>query len=270
MPLKTIVVHVDASEATLARLALALALAERHGALLRGVHARGSIEFLSVYGEAAIGLIEAQDRWASEQAARSQELFHRTVANASIPTEWRQSSGDTVEVTARHARNGDLLIAGQNPEAPALIDRLLLAAGRPILVVPLSGGKPQFARVLVAWDGGREAARAVNDALPLLERAEQVTVLAVREPESDLGAHGETPCADICHHLARHGVKAKAAEARAEPGDAGNVLLTQAEDLGSDLIVMGAYGHSRLREIVLGGVTRMVLRHMPVPVLLSH
>jgi nucleotide-binding universal stress UspA family protein len=137
-------------------------------------------------------------------------------------------------------------------------------------VVPYIGGSDIIGRrALVAWNASREAARALNDAIPLLEDAENVTVLSVN-PKRGIRGEGDLPAADIALHLARHGMKAEASYVVAEDIGVGDALLSRAADLGSDLIVMGGYGHSRLREIVLGGATRTVLRHMTVPVLLSH
>jgi nucleotide-binding universal stress UspA family protein len=123
--------------------------------------------------------------------------------------------------------------------------------------------------VLVAWNGSREATRAVNDALPILERAEKVTVLAVN-PRKGGGDHGDIPSADIALHLARHGVKAEASQTVSNELEVGDTILSRLADFGSDLVVMGAYGHSRMRELLMGGVTRELLQHMTVPVLLSH
>lgn len=121
-------------------------------------------------------------------------------------------------------------------------------------------------RVLVAWDGRREAARAVHDALPLLQRAANVSVLAVNPP-----AHNDAiPCADICQHLARHGVRTEAVSHQTANDNVGTSILSYATDLDADLVVMGAYGHSRLSEMMLGGVTRTMLSQMTVPVLMSH
>ena len=145
---------------------------------------------------------------------------------------------------------------------------MVLAAGRPALVIPYIGaGETLGERVLVAWDGGREAARAVNDALPLLERAASVGVLVINPSR---GGHGEQPGADIALHLARHGISVDAEHLEARDISTGNALLSRLADQNIDVLVMGAYGHSRLREMVLGGVTRQVFQSMTVPVLMSH
>jgi nucleotide-binding universal stress UspA family protein len=124
-------------------------------------------------------------------------------------------------------------------------------------------------RVLVAWDGGREAARAVNDALPILERATAVKALLINPSDASNG-HRREPGADIALHLARHGVKVTAARTVARDISVADAILAEISDYGADLLVMGAYGHSRAREFMLGGVTRQMLTTMPVPVLMSH
>jgi nucleotide-binding universal stress UspA family protein len=175
-------------------------------------------------------------------------------------------------VVALHARYADLTVIAQSapPNIPngeaGLAHDLVLQAGRPVLVIPFAGAqRPVGERVVIAWNGSREAARAVGDAMPILERAASVDVLSV-QPEGI----GDLPGADITHHLARHGIKATAKRSVANLIEAGDVLLNFVADTGADLIVMGAYGHSRMREIVLGGVTREVLDHLTVPALLSH
>jgi len=167
------------------------------------------------------------------------------------------------------------VIGQKNPEWPSGVGQefernVPLAAGRPVLVVPYAfEHRPLGHRVLVAWNASREAARAVSDALPLLKRAGHVHVVAF-QPERSGTAHGEEPGADVGLYLTRHGVKVTASSYENSTVDIGNQLLSRAFDLSADLIVMGAWGHSRLREFVLGGVTRTLLETMTVPVLMSH
>jgi nucleotide-binding universal stress UspA family protein len=149
-------------------------------------------------------------------------------------------------------------------------EQVALASGRPVLIVPYAGHFDNVGRrVLIAWNATREAARAVSDAMPLLTSAELVTVLTI-DPREGPHGHGELPGADIALHLARHGVKAQIERTVSAGMPVGEVLLSRVADLGADLIVMGAYGHSRAREVLLGGATRSVLRSMTVPVLMSH
>jgi nucleotide-binding universal stress UspA family protein len=146
----------------------------------------------------------------------------------------------------------------------------LLYCGGPVMIVPYMGPAATFGeRVIVAWDASREAARAVNDALPLLKRAKQVGVVSVN-PRPWPFAHGEEPGADIGLHLARHGVKVEVQRVEGRDIDTANAILSHVADRSADLLVMGGYGHSRLRELVLGGVTRTILTEMIVPVLMSH
>lgn len=185
-------------------------------------------------------------------------------------------SGSVADVALEHAHAVDLIVASQAEPKWAgtahldIADRLAIGSGRPVLVIP-NAGEPRsiLGRVLVAWNGRREAARAVFDALPLLRRAREVKVVWVNpQRESDVAA--DVPAADICTALARHGVRCEATEAVRPHANVGETLLLQAQSQGADLLVMGCYGHSRLREFVLGGASEHVLRHMTLPVLMSH
>jgi nucleotide-binding universal stress UspA family protein len=203
--------------------------------------------------------------------------FNDRLQRESIPGEWRLVEGRAATAVGLHARYSDLAILGQqDPEDKRItgwtgvLEHALLSSGRPILVVPHAGRFTGIGRrVLIGWDAGREAARAVHDALPLLQDAEAVTVLAIDPRRRNDGQDG-LPAADISHHLARHGLPVTAQETTSNGLTPADILLNYAADLGSDLIVIGGYGHSRLREIVLGGVTRALLQHATVPVLVSH
>jgi nucleotide-binding universal stress UspA family protein len=183
---------------------------------------------------------------------------------------------EIADAALTNARYADLAILGQHdPDDAAsgpryLPEEVVLGGGRPVLIVPYIGPTATFGeRVSIAWDASREAARAVNDALPLLRRARQVGVVSVN-PRPWPFAHGEEPGADIGLHLARHGVKVEVQRIEGQGIDTANAILSHLADQSADLLVMGAYGHSRLREFVLGGVTRTILREMTVPVLMSH
>jgi nucleotide-binding universal stress UspA family protein len=154
--------------------------------------------------------------------------------------------------------------------AEELVTSVMLACGRPVLVVPYIGAAPTMGEnVLVAWNGGREASRAIGDALPLLERAKRVTAIMVSaNGDDDVGEH--LAKARLFAWLHAHGVDADVVRDEAPDIPTGQWLLSRAADLGSDLVVMGAYGHARMRELVLGGVTRTMLQAMTIPVLMSH
>jgi len=276
MTYKTILVHVDNGKYCPARLDMAIHLARRFDAHLVGLHALTAVR-LPAYAiaEAGATLLEAQRTVAQEQADRAESLFMKAIAGAGLAsTEWRVSSDDAVDALTLHARYADVVVLGQPRERDSsgvesdFPERVILAAGRPVLMVPYAGkfegvGK----RVLVAWNTGREATRAVTDSIPLLREADQVHVVAFN-PEGT--AHGAVPGADIGLYLARHGVPVEVSYHRADDIDVGNQLLSRVADLGIDLIVMGGYGHSRLRELIMGGATRTILESMTAPVLLSH
>jgi nucleotide-binding universal stress UspA family protein len=215
---------------------------------------------------------EAEER---DAAGKMEKRFQERVATEQLSNEWRTVEGDTATIIGLHARYADLAVVGQEePDAltpqRGLPEGVVLDIGRPVLIVPYIGAQSTIGEnILVAWNTSREATRAITDALPILERAKNVTVMAFN-PEVGSDKHGDIPSADIALWLARHGVKAEAKQAYASDIDTGNALLSSAADLGSDLLVMGAYGHSRLRELVLGGATRQILGAMTVPVLMSH
>lgn len=174
------------------------------------------------------------------------------------------------------ARYSDLVVIGQtnNDEpSPSVLpdfpEYIIMNSGRPVLIIPYTGDFTSVAkRPLISWDASRESTRAVTDAIPLLKRAELVQV-AIFNPKSTPDAHGEQPGADIALYLARHGIKVEVSVHKTST-DIGNAVLSLAHDLDSDLLVMGGYGHSRFREMIMGGVTRTILKSMTIPVLMSH
>lgn len=279
MTIKDILVQVDGGKTAPARYAAAIGLAQAHGAHLTGLCLAVEPPVPStILGMVPPEAMASQRDVVREQAEAAIAQFRLAVEKAGLPGEGRivqVLDFDAVEVFVTHARHCDLAILGQQDPADFLPLRpdfpadVLMSCGRPGIVVPFSGTPPTLGqRVLVAWDGGREAARAVNDAMPLLERAHSVAVLSVN-PEGT-GNGDREPGADIALHLARHGVKVAAARTVARETSVGDVILAEIADSGIDLLVMGAYGHSRLREWALGGVTRHILAHMTVPVLMSH
>lgn len=278
MAFKDILVYVDDSKACPARLEVAVNMAAAHGARLTGLHVRPDPQLPQfVVAEYGGEIATLQAKYNDEAAARAKALFDEAVASGAVATEWRDITGDLIDLVPLHARYADLTVVGQtDPEdgdvlaEGQLVDHLVLEAGRPVLVVPYVGRYPVVGnKVLVAWNSSREATRAINDALPLLAHAKQVNVLAIN-PKNGRKGHGDVPGADICLHLARHGVNAVCESIQAQDLDVGAMLLSRAADDEVDMLVMGAYGRSRLRELVLGGATLHVLRQMTVPVLLSH
>jgi nucleotide-binding universal stress UspA family protein len=276
MGLKDVLVHVDNDPNCASRLDVAVYLASEHGAHLTGLHV---MEWPQLPGYVAVELpgtfLEDQRRQLQELARQAEERFHERARRRGIKGEWRIEQGEVVAAMKLHARYADLAIVGQGidlGDAPhdftLLPEELALGVVRPLLVVPRYGTFPTVGeRVLVAWNGSREATRAVHDALPLLQRAKHVTVLSI-DPQPN--AEVRVPGADIALYLARHGVKAETTSTVGRDISVGDLLLSSAADLSVDLIVMGAYGHSRIREVILGGATRHILQQMTAPVLLSH
>ncbi len=285
MSLKDILVHLDASKRSDIRLARAADLAARHGAHLTALYIIELPTPALFYGDpsgfADVRLIDEMmakmRETAMVDARRVEQSFAERMRRDGIEGEWRLVEGVAAETVSLHARYADLAIIGQHDPAESVISsaaqiaaNTLLSSGRPMLVIPYAGKVATLGEtVLVGWKSSREAARAVNDALPLLERARSVTILAIN-PEQGIGGDGDVPAADIALHLARHGVKASAAHTVSTEIAEGDALLNYADDIGADLIIAGGYGHSRMREFVFGGATRTLLTTMTVPVLLSH
>lgn len=277
MALKDILVYVGNSKQCEHRIDAALALAGRHGAHVVGLYAL-SLPEIPPYVRAQISeeALRKTAEAALAAAERMERVFNDKCRLAGIQGEWRRETATPYNALTLHGRYADVAVVGQrdidSDEDPGddLPDKLILSLGRPVLVVPKVGQYPMMGeRVLVAWDASRLATRAVNDALPLLVEAKHVVVLAVN-PHGGEEGHGEIPSADICLHLARHGVHAEAQHIYAHDLTVGEMIAARAVDEGIDLIVSGAYGHARWREVVLGGVTRYLLTHMTVPVFLSH
>ncbi len=282
--LKDILVHLDASERSGTRLRLAADLARRHAAHLSGLYVvdlvlpAGFAAGMGGYGDgAALGaLLDQMRNDALADAATVEARFRETLRREGLQGEWRLTEGIAPELVALHARYADIAVLGQEdpegtePNAGAIIERTLFSSGRPALIIPFAGDFPTLGRtVLIGWNASRESARAVNDALPLIAQAQSATVLSIN-PRVGIDAHGAVPGADIARHLARHGLKVTAAQTVSDEVPDGDVLLNYAADNGSDLLVIGGYGHSRVREFVMGGVTRTLLQRMTVPVMMSH
>lgn len=278
MGYKTILVHCDAGKTSAVRIGVALDLAARFGAHVIGAYVHRRFE-APIFGDGSLAvdaLYQNYDRSAKadEQAAEAQ--FKSGSAGKGTTMEWRTADGYADEALARLAHGADLVVLGQrdreasNPGSPPdLPERLALASARPLLVVPYIGvsGVPG-GKILLCWNGRREAARAATGALPLLEKADSVSVLTIGPANED--DERADAVDEFMGWLTRHGVKATPVRDSAGDSDIGDIILSRAADSSIDLIVMGLYGHSRMREMVMGGVSRTVLASMTVPVLMAH
>jgi len=278
MALKDIIVPIDTTDAGKSRVEAAIAIASAHDAHVSGVAVLYR-PYIPPHAEVEISaeILEMRQKALRESAEEAGAMFQARMDQAGCSSEWRIVEGDPIDVLSEQARYGDLLIVSQNPSAGDLLpgghempDRVILSAGRPVLVVPyIYKEGPIGKHPLVAWDAGRMAARAVHDAMPILKKADNVTIM-VANPEAGADGHGDLPGADLATHLARHGVNATADHTVSPDMAIGELLLSRVADDSADMLVLGAYGHARWRELVLGGVTAHILEHMTVPVLMSH
>ncbi|HEY6008163.1 MAG TPA: universal stress protein [Geobacteraceae bacterium] len=266
MALKDMLVLLDNSPHCLPRLELAIGLARRHAARLTGLYVTSH------------GFYEPQQGDAESKAARLEAEFRGMTDRGGITAtwlgvDWKVIGVAVAEIVILHAHYADLVIIGQTDHGSQdrsiptdTPERVVQGAGRPVLIVPYAGMHANVGtRIMVAWKSGRESTRAVGDALPLLEQAEQISVLEVNPapPEGEQGAR-------LCTHLAVHGITARAEWIATTDVGVGDVLLNRVSTAGSDLLVMGACTPSRFGTPVLGEVARHILAHMTVPVLMSH
>ena len=210
----------------------------------------------------------------AEVAGAAEQLFKYELRLHGIEGEWHLFDTGEQSELIELAKTVDLTITGQvSPDAHSPAFRpedIVLGTARPLLVIPYAGSFETVGkRALVAWDGSREAVRALNDALPLLGDAEAVTLIFVGPRETELERQ-RLSVDRAARHLQRHGIAAQAEETVRGEIAVSDVLLARAMDLGADLIVAGLYHHSQLREALIGGVSRDLLDHMTVPVLMSH
>jgi nucleotide-binding universal stress UspA family protein len=280
MPYKTILMHCNDRRRIERLLAPAVRLADTFQAHLIGLSVVPPIAVIATGMPGAPPMVvDAHCKLYREAIPTMREAFQEAVRDRGLVAEWRDEDAGAFGVADSvlpEARTADLVIASQtDPEWPGsdrldVADRLAMESGRPVLIVPNTGAHERVGEtVLVAWNGRREAARAVFDALPLLQRARSVKVAWVN-PQSEREPAQDVPAADVCAALARHAVRCEAT-AQVKPGaGVGETLLGLATEFGADLLVMGCYGHTRMREFVFGGASRHVLANMSVPVLMSH
>lgn len=285
MSYMTILVHVDDSERCAGRVALAAGLARDMGAHLVGVAPTGVSRFLypTLPSERNDPTLALHLGFLREQADAAIARFHAACAQQAIAScEGRVIDDEAGGGLCLYGRAADLLVLGQaDPSGGSLLADLpayvVLHAGRPVLLTPFAGWDGEVGRrILVSWDASREAARALQLALPLLQAADQVDI-AVFDTRSGSAVRQDASAADPLPYLERHGVHARLTLHTVEPHriahrrhEVGEALLALAASSAADLLVMGAYGHSRVRETILGSVTRTVFESMAIPVLMAH
>ena len=270
MGFKTIQVHVGGDPDSDARVAAAADFARRQDARLRGVYTVMPMDLAGVPLGASVS--DAR-KVAAEAAAPVEARFRAAAEAAGIRHDWIADVGDAAEHLSVHARYADVVVLSQekpehfwNDFRVSLPDHLPFAAGCPVLVLPRGRATTIDAgEIVVAWKSSREAAAAVRGALPLLREARRVTVVTAG-PRDETEIQG----AGISRFLSEHGIGVELRTPVAPEEDAGRALLDEVRQVGAGLLVMGVYGHSRLRERILGGTSRHVLHHADIPVLVAH
>lgn len=278
MSFRQIVVLVDEEKASEARVRVAADLARRQGAHLTGAFLTSEYVRQYMAAESLTALpadvvqrvLTGHEEAVAKIAAEAQAKFEATCAEAGVERDWRMVSGDAPQAFLALARRSDLSIVPRQAKA-CLSEhglnaaQVTLASGGPVLITPDDNyASPVGRRVLVAWNGGREAARALQDAWPVLEQAEAVHVLTV-SPDGEGGPDGLLQAL-----LAKHGVKAQLFIDPSQDESAVEVIARQVVELGVDLLVMGLYGRPRLQELLLGGVSRAMVAASPIPIFASH
>ena len=280
MTYKTILVSLNEVGRVPQLVAAAAKLGQAQGAHVAGLYVIPAVQvYPSVGFEAAPQVFEGNRSFFKDNAAKVRQGFEEAMRRDGLNFDFHQVDSRTPiiadEVTAQGRSADMIIVSATNPEEISGVERdfveqVVMGAGRPVLVLPFKGiADVSCDDIVLGWDGGREAARAAFDALPLLKLAKKVRVVRI-DPQKDPGLRASVPGADLAETLARHGVKAEARGFPTDGADEGQALLRCADDSGAGLIVMGAYGHSRLAEFIFGGATRFVLMRMNRPVLMSH
>lgn len=270
MSIKDVLVYVDNDKACSDRVQAAAGLCTHFDAHLSGLYIQQRIIIPSYAGmDIPMGVYVAGDEMTKNLHESAEAITTEIFRTSGVSGEFRAVDGDVSNTCIVHSRYADLLIVPRRADEDQEmnlryhVDDLLLGAACPVLVVPNDGAREwPLQRALVAWDGGFECARALKAALPLLVQADKVDVVSVSSDDVE--------AIDVTRHISRHGIDAELHFVEGSSFDSGAELLATAASLDSQFLVMGAYGHSRLREFVLGGATRHVLANATLPVLFSH
>ncbi|KQZ13166.1 MULTISPECIES: universal stress protein [unclassified Mesorhizobium] len=272
---KTIVAILQSEHDAGRVLECAIPLAKQFGSHLVGIHAEAMpVPYTSATGFPDAEFLQVSSEINKEQSAKLKALFLGKIESSGLSFEWRSLetfTGDSAISGIPSVRTADLVIAAQRDvdgDASADVDTLVYDAGRPVLVVPKDGPViTSFKRILLAWNGSREAARAAFDALPFIVDAEHTEILVIDPPESvdDMQAAG----AEIAASLSRHGAAVTVVVQETDGDSVEETIQKRLTESGADLVVLGAYSHSWLRQLLFGGVTRSVLRSVPVAAFLS-
>jgi nucleotide-binding universal stress UspA family protein len=277
MSVASILLHVDDAASFESRMKLAIRLAVQFNAHLSALYVVWPTSFPNISGlSMAADVFESHRNALWKAAEQARKMCKEAAGDAGVELDWRAEEGVLIDKLNEYGRYCDLIILGQHDpgdrkvRSESAADHVVLESGTACLMVPYIGAAgEQIENVLVAWNGSLESARAVKNAVPFLKQARRVEVLIIN-PEQQKIKEDRAPGVGVREYLAKYGIDAEAHTIHNEQSDTGDVLLSYASDFSADLVVMGAYGHARWREKVLGGFTRHLLEHMTVPVLMSH
>ena len=269
MSIKDILVHVDHTQASVTRVGVAAKYAQQFDAHLLGVHAKPPLSY--AYYQAAVDpqIVRDIEQEMLEQGDLSRQIFKNCETVNRDRSDFVEVSGGIMRTLINAAAACDVVVVGSAIDVrgeTGIAGKVALGSGRPVIVVPDElVWHPSSRNVLVAWNGKKEAVRAVHDALPWLKTADTVKVLSVTDTgDTELSAH------ELAAHLAHHQVNVEVDQIQADDSDIADCLLANSADFNCHMMVMGAYGHSRLQELILGGTTQTILKSPGMPVLLSH
>ena len=275
MAIKTIMAVADGSQTTSPTLATAVAVAKKLGAHLEVLHVKPDpATMVPVVGEAMSGalveqMIESLSQSAEKRAEQARRGFAQDCEGQGLSVAFSAATGAAPDIVGIRGRLADLIVTSRPngddiPTQTAVLDAALFDTGRPVVIAPAAAPTTVGENVVIAWNGSLEATRAVNGAVALLRLARSVTILCIGDDDRRLSAEA------LRTYLARHGASATIDRQANEPGPTGKHLIERSLKSGADLLVMGAYGHSRVRELILGGATHHVIAHGGLAVLMGH
>lgn len=273
--LRDLLVHVSATQAARRRVQFAVELAERFGARLSGIHVIAPADLAPVFKPSRVeqAVADLSSKLTSDALAAA-AMFNEETKGRLTDARWFEARGDVIGNISFYARYADLAILGQNEwqEPPTshplpIAHSVVLQCGRPVLVMPAVVKHTHFKRIVIAWDGSREAVRAVHDALPFLCAATSVQVISIIPESSEASA---VDAESLVAHLARHAVEIQAGVQQIKTDQEHDSLRQLIKHGHYDLLVMGGYSHSMWREFIFGGATQSILMSSTIPVLVSH
>jgi len=269
--IKTILVPIGHDAGAEKRIKFAAELANKYDAHIQALHVLTPAGDMFKYTPVEAYTAEAFDQYERDlqlEAEKYREKYEKQLKSAGVRYDWCQQQGNMLDFLNLHSRTADLTILTQKGDTlddiMGVMNDFIIESGIPAIIIPETGASVDYKNILVAWDGGQQCAKATHDAVPILKNAEKVTVLTIAEDKKN-----QLPEADICVKLARHGINAEALTVT-DANSISKCIVETADNVGADLIVAGAWGHRRLREIIFGGVTKSLLSNQKHSIYLSH